>query len=66
MVVTQPIPKAANKNGIANPAEYADNMMIPLDMEPPFMASVSIDPSTGPTHGDQPAEKKTPINADER
>src|SRR6266516_482342 len=48
---------AASKNGIANPAEYAERSDTPVDNEPPLSARVRIAPSTGPTHGAQPAEK---------
>ena len=38
----------------------------PVEIFPPFNASVRIAPSTGPTQGAQPAEKNTPIKAEER
>mgnify|MGYP001767941357 CR=1 FL=1 len=66
ILTTHPIPKAANKNGIANPAEYTDNNFTPSKMEPPPTAKVRMAPNTGPTHGDHPAEKNIPIIAEER
>src|SRR5690606_14481071 len=63
---THPTPSAAIKKGIANPAEYADSNETPVEIEPPLKASVRIAPSTGPTQGAHPAEKKTPIKAEER
>ncbi len=34
-------------------------------MDPPLIENVMIQPNTGPMQGDHPAEKNTPINADE-
>src|SRR5215208_2236813 len=51
---------------MASPAEYADKRETPVETEPPLRAKVRIAPRTGPTQGAQPAEKKTPISAEER
>ena len=55
-----------NKNGIASPNEYTDNKTNPLVIEPYWSVRVNIAPNTGPTHGDQPAAKNTPIKNDVR
>ena len=66
VAVTQPTPSAAIKNGIDNPAEYAANNVPPTKTDPPLRDKVKIAPSTGPTQGDQPAEKKTPIRKEDQ
>ena len=57
---------AAIRKGMASPAEYAESSETPVETEPPFRESVRMEPNTGPTHGAQPAEKNTPIIAEER
>ena len=49
--------RAAIKKGTAKPAEYEVSSAIPEATEPPPIASVKIEPSTGPMQGDHPAEK---------
>ena len=59
------MPNAASRNGTAMPAEYATSKSTPRPSEPLSRAKVNTAPSTGPTHGAQPAEKKTPIKPEE-
>src|SRR5688572_27282469 len=66
VIETHPTPSAAIRKGMARPAEYADSSETPLETEPPFNERVSMEPNTGPTQGAQPAEKNTPIIAEER
>ena len=48
-----------------SPIEYATSNHAPRPRSSALKARVNTAPSTGPTQGDQPAEKKTPISAEE-
>ena len=56
---------AADRNGTANPAEYVANSNAARSMLLWPAAMVRMAPRIGPTHGDQPAAKVTPIRKDE-